>query len=449
MNNKKNVQNLFQLSWPIFLELLMQVFIGNINVWMISHYYELAVAAIGAVNQLLFMSIFIYGFVTIGSQILIAQYLGAKNYSGVKNVINTGFIGAEIIGLMLSITFFLFPTQLLIMMNLDMSLVSIGKVYLKILGSFFFVNSLNSLSIVVLRAHGLTKQALLVPIMTGVVSVIGNYFSLYKMNLGIPGLAFSGIIGNLFAFLVAQYLLKKYVYFSISNVKLKRLSIPILKQILKYGIPSSGEALSYQGAQLVVTMIVSSLGPNVLIAKSYVQSISQFISLSASAISQGNQIIIGRKVGSKDYPGAKKQGYQSMKIGIFISLVLCVIVWGFSDSFTHIFTDNKEVMIIAKEVFLIAIVLETARAINMVLVGSLNASGDVKYPLTCSLVVLWGISLPFSYLLAIHVNLGLVGVWIAYAIDETLRSILMILRWKSDVWKRRSIVSNDILTIKS
>ena len=62
----------------------------------------------------------------------------------------------------------------------------------------------------------------------------------------------------------------------------------------------------------------------------------------------------------------------------------------------------------------------------MTLVGSLNASGDVRFPLACSLTVLWLISLPFSYLLAIVFHMGLVGVWIAYAIDESLRAMLMI-----------------------
>lgn len=71
-------KELLFLSWPIFIEFFLRVVIGNINVWMISHYSEPAVASIGAANQLLNLSIFVYGFVTVGTQILIAQYLGAK-----------------------------------------------------------------------------------------------------------------------------------------------------------------------------------------------------------------------------------------------------------------------------------------------------------------------------------------------------------------------------------
>ncbi len=73
----------------------------------------------------------------------------------------------------------------------------------------------------------------------------------------------------------------------------------------------------------------------------------------------------------------------------------------------------------------------------MTMVGSLNASGDVKFPLVISLIVLWLISLPFSYLLAIPLNLSLLGVWLAYTIDEALRALLLIKRWKSGVWRKK------------
>ena len=88
--------------------------------------------------------------------------------------------------------------------------------------------------------------------------------------------------------------------------------------------------------------------------------------------------------------------------------------------------------------------METVRAVNIILVGSLNASGDVKFPLLCSLLVLWVVSLPFSYAMAIPAHLGLIGVWIAYAIDEALRSILMIYRWHSGIWKRKAVVSSAL-----
>ena len=97
---------------------------------------------------------------------------------------------------------------------------------------------------------------------------------------------------------------------------------------------------------------------------------------------------------------------RTMIIGIIASVTICLLTYLFIEPIMGIFTTNAEVISIAKGVFLVEIVLETARAVNMILVGSLNASGDVKFPLFCSLIVLWVISLPFSYSLAIVFKFG-------------------------------------------
>ena len=73
-------KELIILSWPIFIEFLFNVMVGNVNVWMISHFDEVAVAAVGACNQFFGLSYNVYGFVTVGTQIMIAQFLGAKKH---------------------------------------------------------------------------------------------------------------------------------------------------------------------------------------------------------------------------------------------------------------------------------------------------------------------------------------------------------------------------------
>lgn len=440
-------KELLFLSWPIFIEFFLRVVIGNINVWMISHYSEPAVASIGAANQLLNLSIFVYGFVTVGTQILIAQYLGAKKIASVKQVINTSLFGALGIGFLISLVFILFSSQLLQFMNLEPELITIGKSYLQIFGGSLFVSSVSAVIIAILRTHGYTQPALLVPMVASILAVIGNYVALYSPfglpNFGVSGLAWSSVIGNTIGLIIAFSLLKKHIRFSIRDLSLKDFSGARIKQILTYGLPSSGESLSYQGAQVVVTMIVASLGASVLIAKSYITAISQFVYLIAAAISQGNQIMIGRSVGAGEFQRAYKRGMRSTVIGVLASIMICVLTYVFIEPIMGIFTTNPEVIAISKEVFLVEIILEAVRSVNMILVGSLNASGDVKFPLICSLIVLWLISLPFSYLLAIRFGFGLVGVWIAYAIDEFLRSCLMINRWRSGVWKSKAVVTAE------
>lgn len=443
-NFKLNIsdRDLFYLSWPIFVEIFLRVVITNINVFMISSHSEPAVAAIGAANQLLNLSVYVYGFITVGTQIIIAQLIGAKRQDEIPKVVTTALFGSVMIGLLISLGFLLFPTQLLHFMNLDDSLVTIGKGYMRIYGGSLFISSITATIIAVLRSHGLTRPALLVPMTASILAVTGNFFALYSPfglpYFGVNGLAWASVFGNTIGLIIASRLLLKHVQFNIFKIKPRLFSTHYIKNILTLGLPSSGEAFSYQAAQIVVTMIVASLGQSVLVAKSYITSITQFVYLIANSLAQGNQIIIGRKVGARDLDRAYDRGIRTIIIATICSLIVSILTFIMIEPIMGIFTTNPEVIAIAKMVFLVDIVLEAARSVNMVMVNALNASGDVKFPLFASLMVLWVISLPFSYTLAIPAGLGLVGVWIAYSIDEVLRSFLMIHRWRSGVWRHKS-----------
>ncbi|QIL46729.1 MATE family efflux transporter [Vagococcus coleopterorum] len=440
-------RELFYLSWPIFVEIFLRVVISNINVFMISSHSEPAVAAVGAANQLLNLSVYVYGFITVGTQIIIAQLIGAKRQSEIPKVITTALFGAVGIGMLISLSFLLFPTQLLQFMNLDADLVSIGKGYMQIYGGSLFISSITATIVAVLRSHGLTKPALLIPMTASILAVCGNFVALYSPfglpYFGVNGLAWASVFGNTIGLLIASRLLFKFVNFNILKTKTSLFSKDYIKSILTLGLPSSGEAFSYQAAQIVVTMIVATLGQSVLVAKSYITAITQFVYLIANSLAQGNQIIIGRKVGARDLDGAYTRGVRTIVIATLITLFFSILTFIFIEPIMSIFTTNPEVITIAKWVFLVDIILEAARAVNMVMVNALNASGDVKFPLFASLMVLWVISLPFSYTLAIPAGLGLVGVWMAYSIDEVLRSFLMIHRWRSGVWRTKSTIVQE------
>lgn len=435
-------KELLFLSWPIFVELFLRVFIGNINVWMISQYSESAVAAVGAANQLLNLSVFIYGFITVGAQIIIAQLIGAEKREQIKQVISTALIGSFILGIIISLIFMMFPEQLLYFMNLPENIVEIGVSYVQIYGASLFITSISSAIIAVLRSHGQTKAALIIPTIAIVFAVIGNYFALYGPfglpHLGVEGLAISAVISNFISLIFAFIILNRVIGFNIFKLQFKDISFVMLKRILTLGLPSSGENLSYTASQVVVTMIVASLGENMLVAKSYVTAITQFVYLFAASLGQGNQIMIGRNVGAKEFDRAYNRGKRTVVIAMIFTAVISIFTWLAIEPIMHIFTYNPEIIAIAKIVFFVDIFLELGRTVNMIMVGSLNATGDVKFPLICSLIVLWIISLPFSYLLAIPVHLGLVGVWLAYAIDEGLRAVLLIKRWQSGIWRSKS-----------
>ena len=52
----------------------------------------------------------------------------------------------------------------------------------------------------------------------------------------------------------------------------------------------------------------------------------------------------------------------------------------------------------------------------------------------------WLVSVGLSYLLGIHWGYGLLGMWVSFMLDENIRGIIFIYRWRSLKWATKSFV---------
>jgi Na+-driven multidrug efflux pump len=55
-------------------------------------------------------------------------------------------------------------------------------------------------------------------------------------------------------------------------------------------------------------------------------------------------------------------------------------------------------------------------------------------------ISMWGISVPLAWYLGIYMDYGLIGIYIAFIVDEWLRGLIMFWRWRSRVWEQMSFV---------
>ncbi len=74
------------------------------------------------------------------------------------------------------------------------------------------------------------------------------------------------------------------------------------------------------------------------------------------------------------------------------------------------------------------------------MVSSLQAAGDIKFPVVLGIISNWSVAVLLSYIFGIVLNMGLVGVWIAMASDECLRGPVYLFRFRSGVWKKKNLI---------
>ncbi|MFD2443151.1 MATE family efflux transporter [Bacillus sp. CGMCC 1.16607] len=446
MNNLKKM-SLITLTWPIFIEILLHMLMGNADTLMLSQYSDNSVAAVGVANQILSLIIVMFGFIATGTAILVAQNLGANQKLAASEISLVSLGTNLLIGIILSIILAISSTFLLKLMDIPQELMNEANTYLKIVGGFAFIQAILMTVGAILRSYGFTKDAMYITIGMNILHIIGNYLVIFG-PLGIPvfgvtGVAISTSLSKCIALLVGLYIVYKRVPEVYSLKLLAPFPMHHIKNLLKIGIPSAGEHISYNGSQMVITYFIAILGTEALTAKIYTQNIMMFIYLCSVAISQGTQILIGHMIGKGQIEEAYKRCLKSLKLSFVISLAAAVIFSFFSDQLFKIFTTNSDIIAIGSSLILLTILLEPGRSFNLVIINSLRAAGDVKFPVYMGILSMWGVSVTLSYLLGIYFGLGLLGIWIAFIADEWLRGLLMLWRWKTRVWVTKSFVQSN------
>jgi putative MATE family efflux protein len=447
MKNVKNL-SLFAITWPIFIEILLHMLMGNADTLMLSQYSDESVAAVGVANQILFVVIVMFGFIATGTSVLVAQHLGAKENQEAEEVSRVSIVGNLLFGLLLSVCLIVFGESILQLMKLPRELFAEAYGYLLIVGGFSFVQALIMTMGAILKSNGYTRDTMYITIGMNLLNVLGNYLFIFGPFgfpvLGVQGVAISTTVSRVLAMGVLFVLLLKRTSLSTRSSLWFPLPVRHVKNLLKIGIPSAGEHLSYTSSQMLIMYFITIMGTEAITTRIYTQNIMMFIFLFGVAVSQGTQIIIGHLVGAKAFQEAYDRCLKSLKLAITVAIVMAIGVSMFSDTLFSIFTSNDHIIQTGGTLLLLTIILEPGRSFNLVIINALRAAGDVKLPVYMGILSMWGLGVPISYFLGIEFGLGLIGIWIAFIIDEWIRGLVMLWRWRTRVWEQKSFVKAEL-----
>ncbi|MFX3675167.1 MAG: MATE family efflux transporter [Paenisporosarcina sp.] len=436
--------NLYSLTWPIFLEVFLFMLMGIADTFMLSALSDDAVSGVGTANQYIHIAILVLEVVGNGAAIVVAQYLGSKRYieaskiSALAVTLNLG------LGILISAGYLLFAKSMMSAMNLQGDVLDYAQQYLAIVGGAIFLQAIINSLAAIIRVHGWTKQTMFVSLGMNIIHVVGNYLLIFGNfgfpELGVQGAAISSVISRFIALLVFFWLLYQVVEYRVKFQYYITLSKEYMTKILSIGIPSAFEQVMYQACQIVFLYYATYLGAETLAARQYAMNISMFTYLFAIAIGMGTAIIVGRLVGGNQKEEAYMRMWTSVKSALLFTLSMVILVMIFRNQLIGLFTDNPQVIKIATSVLLLSILLETGRTMNIVIINSLRAAGDAKFPVTIGVFSMVLMSLPLGYFFVFHLNMGLPGIWLAIAADEWIRAIVMYFRWKSRAWEKYSLV---------
>ena len=375
-------RRLAKLAAPIFIETLLIMMLGAVDTIMLSRHSDNSVAAVGVVNQIIMLTFLVFEVINLGTSVLCSQYLGAR----------------------------------------------LEKKVVQVVGVSLLVN----------------LYPMLVTVVVNILNIIGNYSLIFGKfgfpELGVEGAAISTAFSRGVSMVILFIILFRKHIHRFPLAYFRPFPFIELKNLMRVGLPSAGEQLSYSSSQVVITFFINMLGVEALATRTYCVNIIMFVYLFSISMAQGGAICIGHLIGEKKPHAAFLLGKYVMKKSVMITLILSGIIAASGHAILGWLTSNPEIIRMGVIVLLIDVVLEIGRPINIFATNALRAAGDVNYPFYVGLVVMWSVAVGIGYLFGIYWAWGICGMWVAFALDENIRGIIFVRRWYGMKWVNKSFV---------
>ena len=429
------------LTIPVFIEMALVMMLGAVDTVMLSRYSDNSVAAVGLDNQLMSLVFLVYQFFSMGAAILCAQYIGAGLRKRLVQVVGMALVVNLLLSLVVSALLFLYAEQLLLLMGLRPELMPDGLVYLRITGALSFFQALSLTFSASLRSADKVVYPMVVTGIVNVLNILGNYALIFGHwgcpQLGVEGAAIATAASRVIAMvlLCVIHFRKHIPRFPLHYFR----PVPWheLRNLLYIGIPAMSENISYCLSQVVITYFINQISNEALAARTYCHNMIMFVYLFCISITQGGDILVGHLVGQRRHQAAYILGNYFFRWSMIITLTGSALLAIFGRNIVSILTDNPDSIAMSVWVLAIDWFLEIGRTSNIFAGSTLRATGDVVYPFVVGVVFQWTIAVGLSYVIGIPLGYGLVGMWIGFALDENVRGVILLRRWRSGKWRSK------------
>ena len=429
---------LLALAWPIFIEQGLRMLIGTVDTFMVSHIGDDAVAGLSVANQVVMLFIISFAFIGIGSSVVITHHLGARDRAGADKISATAIATNFWIGAAVSLLVTLFSTSMLRWMQVPDGPIVYAKPFLALMGGSLFLESINVSIAATLRAHTHTRDAMLVALGQNILNILGNCLLLFGLcgfpKMGVVGVAISSVFSRVVSCAALWVILVRRTHLKMRWRDFFSIRPDRVRRILHIGLPAAGENISYWIAFMVVTTFIARMGANELATQTYTMNINRWVILISISIGLGTEILIGHLIGAGQFEEAHRELLRSLRIAFCCAIGGMAVLSLVAPHLLGIFTHTPGIIASGTVLIRMGLLLEPGRVFNVVVISSLRATGDARYPVLVGFLCMWGLWVPFAWLLGIKLGLGLVGIWISLICDEWTRGMFMFYRWRKRKW---------------
>lgn len=432
-----------RLAYPVILGMVGHTLIGIVDNIMVGKIGSTELAAVSLGNSMIFIAMSLgIGFSTAITPI-VAEGDAEKNDTKIRSAFHHGLFLCTILGLVL-FTVIMFAKPIMELLKQPADVIVLAKPYL---GWVAF----SLIPLVMYQGYkqfadgmSLTKYSMYAMVMANVLHVGINYVLIYGIwifpKMGIIGAALGTVISRIFLVMFMHIMLSRrddlkrfFKGFSFNEIKKATIN-----KIISIGFPSAMQMLFEVVLFTASIWLCGNIGKTSQAANQIALSLASMTFMFAMGLSVTSMVRVSNQRGLMDYKKLIVVARSIFLLAIILETIFAIFFIVFHDYLPYIFLnmentgqilDNEKVIAIASKLLLIAAVFQISDGIQVVVLGALRGLQDVKVPMYITFVAYWVIGFPISYYLGEHTELKAQGVWVGLLAGLTAAAICLYVRF--------------------
>ncbi len=420
---------------------------GMVNAGMASSAGTDVASAVGLVNAITNIVISILSALALGGTVVVARHIGAGDpgsaRKGAGQALLVSVAGSLALGLVMAL--FARPVVDLLYGMSPPPVRANARTYLFITALGYPLLAVTLAASGVLRGAGDTRTPMVVNIVMNVANVLAGRvfifgFSVGGLELAKPMGAAGAALAITSARAVGAVIFLAILAGGSSAVRLRRLGDlrpdrATLGLIFIVGIPASVESLMFNGGKLITQTFLAGLGEIAMTADYLASVTAGVLQVPVGSLSMAAAPLVSSCLGAGDRKAARRIVLASLLVGAASLVLVAIPGIPFIHLLVGLSSPRSDVVDLASTLLRFFLVVSPLFwGTSFLIPSGLRGAGDGRYTMWVAIFSMWTFRVGLGWLLSHPLGFGVLGIWIAMAVDWVIRSAFFIPRLLSDKW---------------
>jgi len=430
---------IFLLAVPMILEMVLEAFFAVADIFFVNKLGSRATTTVGLTEAALTILYSLAWGLAMGIMAMVARRAGEKNFDGAASIAGQGIALAILFSLVIGITGFIFPKEILGFMGGSKQMVEENYRFTQIMLTGNIVIMLLFVNNAIFRGAGDASIAMRTLLIANAINIVLDPLFIFGIGpfpkLGVMGAAVATTTGRSIGVLYQLF----HLFNGKELIKLAKkhfvINLSMMGNILNTSFGGMFQFIIGSCSWIFLARIIAESGEEVTSGYVTAIRICIFTILPAWGLANAAATLVGQNLGAGQPDRAEKSVWRTAFMALCFFAVVALIFFFFGETLMRFFTSDEVAVRSGTLCLHILAIGYIFFAYGMIITQAFNGAGDTKTPTYINLFVFWMIQIPLAYILAKFLKLGPTGVYMAIGIAESILAVVSIIIFKKGKWK--------------